>query len=145
MSEGSEGRQWTPPNIEEWMGTGPCAFSNDAYPVSATVASFKERTMDELVRVELSDGRVLEGHLRCVDADRNLVLRDAFVTHDATDVLAGKTIDLSSVAGGGGGEESQEEDGKADDLATRIHFKSVVIPGPHVVKLYLWDTPVNSA
>ena len=135
VSEETGGRQWTPPNIEEWVGTGPCALSNDAYPVSATVASFKERTMDELVRVELSDGRVLEGHLRCVDAERNLVLRDAFVTHDAIDVLSGKTIDLSAVAGGG------EEEGEEVDLAKRIHFKSVVIPGPHVAKLFLWDAP----
>ena len=72
----------------------------------------KRRLLDELLRVELSDGRVIEGGLACYDKFCNLVLRESSIVDPSKD------DDASTSLFGG----------------DRKRLGSVMIPGEHIVK-----------
>jgi len=64
--------------------------------------------LDKMVRVKVTDGRVVEGLLRCVDKDMNLVLSQGIEYHGLESVDSAKGTD------------------------TLRNLGSVMIPGPHV-------------
>ena len=73
----------------------------------------KRRFLDALLRVELSDGRVIEGALACYDKFCNLVLRDSAIVDVSKDASAATSL-------------------FGDD---RKRLGSVMIPGEHIVKV----------
>jgi len=41
-----------------------------------------EKYIDKIVRVKITDGRVIEGQLKCIDNDLNMILLDSFTVSD---------------------------------------------------------------
>ena len=64
--------------------------------------------LDRIVRVQVTDGRVVEGALQCIDKDMNLVLAQSIEYHGLEDVASGA----------------------ATDTIRNLGF--VMVPGPHV-------------
>ncbi|KAI9218767.1 hypothetical protein BC828DRAFT_407297 [Blastocladiella britannica] len=85
----------------------------NASPTRATVAvpaTIKEKDdalearailsamMDRPIRVSIQDGRILEGRLRCIDRDRNLVLADT-MDNGKTEIGAERFVALVMIPG----------------------------------------------
>lgn len=52
---------------------------------AANAVNRVKATLDSVVRVTVSDGRLVEGQLQCLDSDMNIVLANATEYHDVQD------------------------------------------------------------
>mgnify|MGYP003706539831 CR=1 FL=1 len=76
--------------------------------------------LQKTVRVQVSDGRVIEGALQCVDKDMNLVLSQSIEYHGLSDVSSPQATDTIRSLG------------------------AVMVPGGHIKAIVVKDPSADS-